>query len=309
MRPKHVIFTCMAAIGVAAALWAGEPVRHLQDLIGIEKGEGGYQMQQRGYTYVRSDRAGSNEWTYWRESRSNRCVMVKESDNRYRLIEYVTEIDCGDGQGGGESRGGSGYGNSSYSGDRGVTLYRDINFSGTGETFTHDVPDLRSSRIGNDQASSVRVGGDCTARLFQDINYRGGSTEVTHDFRDLRAASVGNDTVSSMQVRCGGGGWGGSGGDEWGDSRPSSSHGVTLYRDINFAGVSETFTADMSDLRSSRIGNDQATSVRVGPRCRARLYQDLNFGGAYTEVDSDVADLRRSTVGNDSVTSIRVRCD
>jgi hypothetical protein len=190
-----------------------------------------------------------------------------------------------------------------------VTLYRDINFSGGSETFTHDVPDLRSSRIGNDQASSVRVGGDCTARLFQDVNYRGGYTEVTHDYRDLRAASVGNDSVSSMQVRCGGGGWGGSGGDEWGDSGSASPHGVTLYRDINFSGGSETFTADMSDLRSSRIGNDQASSVRVGPRCRARLYQDINFGGAYTEVSNDVADLRGSTVGNDSVTSIRVRCD
>mgnify|MGYP001813898849 FL=1 len=293
-------------IGAPAVVSAQEPVRNLQDLIGARGGDGEYQMQQRGYTHVRTSKEGDSSFSYWREYRSNRCVSVRTTDGRYQSIVYVPEFDCSGGQGQG---GGGGWGHSSQSGDRGVTLYRDINFSGTSETFTHDVPDLRSSRIGNDQATSVRVSGNCTARLFQDINYRGGYAEITQNYMDLRASSIGNDSVSSMQVRCGGGGWGGSGGDEWGDSRPSSPHGVTLYRDINFAGVSETFNADMSDLRSSRIGNDQATSVRVGPRCRARLYQDLNFGGAYTEVNSDVADLRRSTVGNDSVTSIRVRCD
>ncbi len=292
----------LVSLGAPAIVSAQQPVRNLQDLIGARGGDGEYQMQQRGYTHVRTSKEGGSSYTYWREYRSNRCVSVRTADGRYQSIVYVPDFDCQEGQ-----SSGGGWDNSSHSGDRGVTLYRDINFSGAGETFTHDVPDLRSSRIGNDQASSVRLGGDCTARLFQDVNYRGGYTEVSHDYRDLRAASVGNDSVSSIQVRCGGGGWGG--GDEWGDSGSSSPHGVTLYRDINFSGVSETFTADMSDLRSTRIGNDQATSVRVGPRCRARLYQDLNFGGAYTEVDSDVADLRRSTVGNDSVTSIRVRCD
>ena len=105
MRSIRNMLMLVAAVLVAGAAGAGEPVRNLQDLVGVEKGEGGYQMQQRGYTYVRSDRAGSNEWTYWREARSNRCVMVKESDNRYRIIEYVTDIDC-QGQGGGDSWGG-----------------------------------------------------------------------------------------------------------------------------------------------------------------------------------------------------------
>ena len=301
---RALLGTLTLFIGLAAPaiVSAQEPVRNLQDLIGARGGDGEYQMQQRGYTHVRTSKEGDSSFTYWREYRSNKCVSVRTTDGRYQSIVYVPDFDCQEGQ-----SSGGGWGSSSQAGDRGVTLYRDINFSGTSETFTHDVPDLRSSRVGNDQATSVRVSGGCTARLYQDINYRGGYTEVTKDFRDLRASSVGNDSVSSMQVRCGGGGWGG--GDEWGDGGSASRHGVTLYRDINFSGVSETFTADMSDLRSSRIGNDQATSVRVGPRCRARLYQDINFGGAYTEVNSDVADLRRSTVGNDSVTSIRVRCD
>ncbi len=154
-------------------------------------------MQQRGYTHVRTSKEGGSSYTYWREYRSNRCVSVRTTDGRYQTIVYVPEFDCHDGQ-----SSGGGWGSSSQAGDRGVTLYRDINFSGVSETFTHDVPDMRSTRIGNDQATSLRVGGDCRARLFQDINYRGAYAEVTSDDRDLRGSAVGNDSVTSVRVRC-----------------------------------------------------------------------------------------------------------
>jgi hypothetical protein len=84
---------------------------------------------------------------------------------------------------------------------------------------------------------------------------------------------------------------------------------VTLYRDLNFSGRSETFSDDVSDLRSSYVGNDNATSVRISRRCRARLYADANYRGAYLEVDRDISDLRGTRVGNDTVTSVQVRCE
>jgi len=184
----------------------------------VEKGEGGYQMQQRGYTYVRSDTAGGDEWTYWRESRSNRCVMVKESDNRYRIIEYVMDIDC-QGQGGGDSWGGGSsgdsWGGSGGSHEYGVTLYRDLNFAGVSETYSNDVPDMRQTRFGDDHATSVSIGRGCTARLYRDLNFTGAYTEVTSDIADLRGSRVGDDQVTSLQVRCEGhSDWGG--GDRWG---------------------------------------------------------------------------------------------
>ena len=233
MTARNVIVTCVAALVVAVAVWAGEPVRNLQDLIGIEKGDGGYQMQQRGYTYVRSERAGSNEWTYWRESRSNRCVMVKESDNRYRIIEYVMDFDC-QGQGGGDSWDGGHSGGDSWDGsgqgsggthERGVTLFRDLNFTGVSETYTNDVPDMRRTRFGDDHATSVSIGRGCTARLYRDLNFQGAYTEVTSDIGDLRGSRVGDDQVTSLQVRCSGrSDWGG-GDDRWG----SESHGGGGY--------------------------------------------------------------------------------
>ncbi len=101
----------------------------------------------------------------------------------------------------------------------------------------------------------------------------------------------------------------GGGGSEGGWGGGSSSYGVTLYRDLNFSGRSEIFSDDVADLRSSYVGNDTVTSVRVSPGCRARLYADTDYRGAYLEVDRDISDLRGTGVGNDSVTSVQVRCD
>ena len=200
-----------------------------------------------------------------------------------------------------------GVGGSSVS--RGVTLHRDLNFAGVSETFTSDVPDLRVSRIGDDHATSVTVDRGCRARLYQHLNYEGAYTELTASMSDLRGSKVGDDSVTSLQVRCDGGGWSDDRVDEWGVGGSSVSRGVTLHRDLNFAGVSEAFTSDVPDLRVSRIGDDQATSVSVSRGCQARLYPHLNYEGTYTEVTASMSDLRGSKVGDDSVTSLKVRCD
>jgi hypothetical protein len=221
---------------------------------------------------------------------------------------------------------GSGLGSQATSGtsvpDHGVTLYRDLNFLGLGETFDGDVADLRGSRVGDDQATSIRVHGGCRARLHRDPNFRGGYLEVNADIADLRSTQIGDDSASSIEVRCngrsdwsdqGGGATGGSwnegSGDSWSSGSSSAPYGLTLYRDPDYAGVSETFTRDVEDLWDSRIGNDQATSVRVSRGCRARLYRDGNYRGNYVEVDADIPDLRNSPVGDDSISSIRVRCE
>jgi len=194
--------------------------------------------------------------------------------------------------------------------NHGVTLHRDLKFTGVSEDFTSDVPDLRGSRIGDDHATSVTVNGGCRARLYQNLNYQGAYTEVTSSMTDLRGSKVGDDSATSLQVRCDGWGWSDDRADDWGGAGTNSvSRGVTLHRDLNFTGVSEAFASDVPDLRGSRVGDDQATSVSVSRGCQARLYQHLNYQGAYTEVSSSMDALRGSKVGDDSVTSIKVRCD
>ena len=197
------------------------------------------------------------------------------------------------------------------SGEFGVTLYRDPGFRGITETFTEDKSDLRGNPIGDDQATSVRISRGCRARLYQDLNFRGSYIEVSSDVSDLRTTRIGDDSVTSIRVRCDGQEWGDDPGgnpeEEW--ENDPFNYGVTLFRDQNFRGTGETFSSDTPDLRSSRVGDDQATSVKISRGCRARLYQDLNFQGPYTEVTSDIANLGSSRVGDDSVTSLQIRCE
>jgi hypothetical protein len=219
------------------------------------------------------------------------------SSMRVRCDQYG-----GDWSSGGDWNSGGGWGGDTA--DYGVTLFRDLDFSGTGQTFTDDVPDLRGSYIGSDTATSVRVSRGCRARLYADADYRGAHIEVDRDISDLRGSPVGNDTVTSMQVRCEGtgAGWGG------GDSGWGSSNRVTLYEDTNFRGAAYSFDSDVGDLRSTFGANDEASSVRLAPGCTARLYADPQFRGQYTETRRDISDLRGSQVGNDSISSFQIRC-
>lgn len=198
---------------------------------------------------------------------------------------------------------------------RGVTLYRDLDFSGASQTFSDGYSDLRRSFVGNDTVTSVRIDPGCRATLFTEAHYSGTYIEVDRDIADLRDTAVGNDSVTSLHVRCEGDGPGSIEGSDWshdGDDQwdvDSADYGITLFRDLDFSGAHQTFTADVSDLRGSIVGNDTVTSVRVTRECRARLYSDSEFRGAYLEVDRDASDLRGSPIGNDTVSSLQVRCE
>ena len=288
------LVTVFVAVG---SLLAQDPVSHLQYMVG-EKATILNQLQRQGYSYVRGTKEGGGSYSYYRDQRSGECIVARTFDGRVASIVNAPEFDCRNQQGSG-----SGWGGGSSSSSYGVTLYRDLNFSGRSETFSDDVSDLRSSYVGNDNATSVRVSRGCRARLYADANYRGSYLEVDRDISDLRGTRVGNDTVTSVQVRCDGSSSGGG----WGGSNPS--YGVTLYRDLNFQGAGQSFSDDVADLGGSRVGSDTTTSVRVGQGCRARLYADAYYRGAYLEVDRDISDLRGTRVGNDTVTSVQVRCD
>ena len=305
MRTIARILAGVVGFAAAATLFAQEPVGNLHDLIGVRGSHEDNQIRERGYTRVRTVEQGANEFSYWRESRSGRCVSVRSAKNRYAAFSYVPDAECG----GGSGQIGYGGSASGYSGSHGVTLHRDLKFTGVDEAFTSDVPDLRGSRIGDDQATSVSISQGCRARLYQHLNYEGAYTEISSSTGDLRGSRVGDDSATSLQVRCDGWGWNDDRDDERGTGASPVSHGVTLYRDPNFTGVSEAFASDVPDLRGSRVGDDQATSVSVSRGCQARLYQHLNYEGAYTEVSSSMDALRGSKVGDDSVTSIKVRCD
>ena len=132
-----------------------------------------------------------------------------------------------------------------------IALYADFNYQGTCQSFSTSVADLRGTRIGNDTASSARLFRSCSGVvLFKDTDYWSGDKApepVDKDIPDLRLHQIGNDSVSSLTVDAG--------------------KSVTLYADINYQGTCQSFTADTSTLVGTRIGNDTASSLRLGTFC------------------------------------------
>ena len=69
-------------------------VSSLEDLIGARGRSGEEQMEQRGYTWVRTDKSGGSAYSYWREQRSGQCVSVRTTEGRYASIVYTPDFDC-----------------------------------------------------------------------------------------------------------------------------------------------------------------------------------------------------------------------
>ena len=92
----------LLAVGVVSAQ---DPAPALQDLIGARGGDGEYQLQQRGYTFIRTEKTGSDAYSYWQENENGQCVVVRTSEGRYASIVYAPAFDC---KGGGQASQGEG---------------------------------------------------------------------------------------------------------------------------------------------------------------------------------------------------------
>jgi|GEM_PF-1267827 len=78
----------------------------------------------------------------------------------------------------------------------GVILYENENFSGRGEFFPTQDPDLSNNLIGANSASSLRIVGSGTVDLYRNTNYRGERLELTKDVPRLSAYGFGNAASS-----------------------------------------------------------------------------------------------------------------
>jgi hypothetical protein len=95
MNPARTLrsLAALATLTATVAL-AQDPVRPLQDLVGARGSSGEAELQQRGYTWVRTEKSGDSSWTYWREERSGRCVTVRTAEGRYQSLVYAPDADC-----------------------------------------------------------------------------------------------------------------------------------------------------------------------------------------------------------------------
>lgn len=85
-------------MSAVTGLFAQEPVSNLQDLIGAKGSDGEYQMEQRGYTWIRTDKSGGDAYSHW-QNRHGNCISVRTSDGRYASIVHSPDFDCRGGGG------------------------------------------------------------------------------------------------------------------------------------------------------------------------------------------------------------------
>jgi len=94
MRSIKPIALFAVALVAASTLYAQNPVKHLQDLKGALGRDGESQMQQRGYTHVRTEKSDDSAFSYWTDNRYGYCVQVTTTDGRYASIVYSPAADC-----------------------------------------------------------------------------------------------------------------------------------------------------------------------------------------------------------------------
>ncbi|HYK05892.1 MAG TPA: hypothetical protein VE974_29385 [Thermoanaerobaculia bacterium] len=186
-------------------------------------------------------------------------------------------------------------------------LCEHTNYGGTCQVFTAHRANFSGTSIGHDRTSSFKVGPagvpfTCTPSaqqiaIFQHRNFGGGCAVMPfghYTHRDRLGLT--NDTVSSVQV--------GSGAE------------VLLCKDSDYLGDCELFTAARADLRGTRVGEDNASSMQVRQRgtkpClpgpdEVSIYRHATFEG--TCVAKRIGDYpTASTLGiaNDAVSSARI---
>lgn len=179
-----------------------------------------------------------------------------------------------------------------------VALFRDANFGGACVVKgigNHPNPGALSP-LGNDEASSIRVGGNVRAVVYRDNDFAGTSETFLSDDSNLSDNAIGSDQISSMKV------------EPRGACSPNADQ-VALFRDANFSGP--CVVKGIGDYPNpgtlSPLSNDDATSVRVGGNVKAILYRDDNFAGTSDTFLSDDSNLSDNAIGNDQVSSMKVQ--
>ena len=197
----------------------------------------------------------------------------------------------------------------------GVTVYSGQRLTGVSETFSRDVETLRETRFGTNRVVSVRVSPGCKAILYEKSGFRGQSVELRDNDNDLGNTPLGRNQASSLRVWCRGNGP--SYHQDWDGEQPrgytyvphDAGRGVTLYRDRNAQGPSQTFDRDVSDLSYTRFGDDKVSSLDVSPGCEATLFSERNFRGRSTTFRERDNNLSNTPVGEDTTSSLRIRCN
>lgn len=167
-----------------------------------------------------------------------------------------------------------------------MAVFSAPNYQGACDTFQRDVGGFRYLSVGNDRASSVRVGEYCPgrprARLFANTNLEGRALEVAVDMPELASSGFDGET-SSISLHAG--------------AR------VAVYSEPNYGGTCTELTSETRRLSDTAAGNDRISSLRVDRPCEraaATLYADTRSRGNAVTIHGDIADMEAARLHNTS---------
>jgi hypothetical protein len=89
-----IVCAAMSASYGPEPAYAQEPVGPLSDLVGAKAGQAENTVKQRGYKWVKTDKQAAGIYSYWTESGSGKCVVIRTADGRYQSIVYSPKMDC-----------------------------------------------------------------------------------------------------------------------------------------------------------------------------------------------------------------------
>lgn len=79
---------------ITPQLYAQNPASGLQDLVGARGSSGEMELEKRGYQFLRTEKSGTDAYSYWREEKTGKCLTVRTSEGRYQSLVYAPNFDC-----------------------------------------------------------------------------------------------------------------------------------------------------------------------------------------------------------------------
>ena len=67
---------------------------NVQDLVGARGRDGESRLEERGFTWVKTEKSGSSSYTYWKHRQSGQCLSVRTKDGRYASLVKSPPYDC-----------------------------------------------------------------------------------------------------------------------------------------------------------------------------------------------------------------------
>ncbi len=178
-----------------------------------------------------------------------------------------------------------------------VKIYKDCDYNG--ESFALYVGNYgytQLGNVGNDNISSIRIPQGFTVTVYMDDAFRGESRTFTDNVPCVPADI--NDKISSIIVTK-------SGGSKYNKNTSNNTsynrNMVTVFKDSNLSGESQSLGLGYHDYNGLGVGNDQISSIYIPEGFTVRVYTDGNYQGKSETYYSTVLQMYEI---NDQISSI-----